>query len=265
METKIEKIVNWIKEETEKANANGVVIGISGGIDSAVVATLAKKAFPQNTLAIWMGIDSLKYARRNCNRVLLNLDLEETKIDLKPTLEQYIKDIFELEILGKKDLEAYTRKMNGEKLPRDMSYLELENYQEIIENIKTRLRITTLYAWAQRKNYLVLNTSNLSEIYVGYYKKWGDSVGDLAPIANLTRTEVYQLAKELELPKLIIETSPLVDSWDNKKSNKEEIEITYEDIDNFLANKEILEEKKVLIEKLHQENLHKLIGVKKID
>ncbi len=258
METKIKEIVNWIKEETKKAHADGVVVRISGGINSAVTVALAQKAFPKNIKVVWMGIDSTKYARRNCNRVLLALELKETKVDLKPTLDQYIKDIFELELpIAKGDVETFTRKVNGEVMPHDMSYLKLENLDDIIENIKSRLRTATLYAWAQRKNYLVLNTLSSSEIYVGEFTKWGDSVGDLAPIAHLTKSEVYELAKELELPELVIET--------NKEYDEGHKVLNYLDVDNFMAQKEIPSDKKTLIEKLHQEAELNLIGVKKIN
>ncbi len=264
MEQEINKIVTWIEKEVKAANAKGVVIGISGGIDSAVVAALAKKAFPQNALGLWIGIESSRSARRNALRVFQNLELEAISLNLKPTLDEFVKDIFALEIIADGDIVAFEKKINGEKLPRETSYLELPNYNEIIGNIKARLRTAVLYAWAQRNNYLVLNTSNLLEIYVGYYTKWGDGVGDLAPIAHLNKTQIYKMANLLNIPEMVISSTPIADLWSDQKTDEEEMGISYSNIENYLADKELDEGKRVLIENLHEKNKHKLIGLKKV-
>jgi len=152
------------------ANAKGVIVAVSGGIDSAVVAALAKKAFPENSLALWIDIDSSVTSKRNYLRTVNYLDIKSIELNLNYSYRASLKDIFEIKDIYK-NLESYEKYLKTNKAKIDYSYLKLDNLDIIKGNIKARLRMTALYAQAQKNNYLVLSTSNKSEIAVGYFTK----------------------------------------------------------------------------------------------
>ena len=132
-------LVEWIKEEVKKANANGVVVGVSGGIDSALVAYLAKQAFPNSSLGILMPINKER-----------DFDLQDgLELVQKFDLEHQVIDLYD-------EYHSLVNKLNP--------HLDL-----VKGNIQSRLRMTTLYAIAQENNYLVLGTDNKAEYYLGYF------------------------------------------------------------------------------------------------
>jgi NAD+ synthase len=183
-EAVVEHLVNWLREKVRSAGASGVVFGVSGGVDSAVVAAIAKRAFPDNCMALLMPCES------NLNDLIHGqafveefniphriVDLDNSFSLLSTQLGSYIKH----EGLKGKLLRA---------------------------NIKPRLRMLTLYYSAQARNYLVLGTSNKSEIMVGYATKYGDTAVDLQIIGDLVKKEVYELARYLQIQAAIINKAP---------------------------------------------------------
>ncbi|MDI6752513.1 MAG: NAD+ synthase [bacterium] len=206
----LDEISRWIKKEVESAGCAGAVVGISGGIDSAVVAYLAKKALGDSVLGLIMpcysGEEDIYYA----NLVIKSLGIRCEKIDLIPAYDKLIGT------LPKGDRLAYA-------------------------NLKPRLRMLTLYYFANSLNYLVAGTGNKSEIMVGYFTKYGDGGVDILPIGGLLKREVKKLAKELDIPKEIIKRPPGAGLWPGQ-TDEGEMGITYDELDSAIS---ALEEKRV--------------------
>lgn len=193
------QIVKWIKEKVKDAKKDGVIIGLSGGIDSAVTAALCKKAFPKTTLGLILSCNT--DVMEICDAVTMarKFNIKTKTISITP-----IYDMF---------------KTTFEKLPKMAS-----------ANIIPRLRMTALYAIAQKYNYLVVGTTNKTEYMVGYVTKYGDGGVDIEPIGDLLKKDVRVLAKHLGIPKDIIKKAPSAGLWDGQTDEKE-MGITYKELD----------------------------------
>ncbi len=220
-------IVNWLKEKVSEANAKGLVFGVSGGIDSAVVAALAKRAFPEDSLGVIMPCHSNPVDEQHGLLVANSFDIKIEKVDLTKTYDQLVQS------------------------------LNLKNANKMaLANIKPRLRMTTLYFYAQNYNYLVVGSSNKSEITVGYFTKHGDSGVDLMPLASLTKTQIRQLAEYLNVPKIIIEKAPTAGLWENQ-TDEQEMGFSYDVLDNYIMNKTGPEDIVEKIEIMNKRSEHK--------
>ncbi|CAB3289492.1 NH(3)-dependent NAD(+) synthetase [Methanocaldococcus lauensis] len=204
----IEKITNFIREKVNEANANGVVIGLSGGIDSTVTAYLCVKALGSDKV---LGIIM---PEKNTNPK----DVEHAKmVAEKLNIKYIISEITDI-------LKAFG---TG-------GYVPTREFDKIADgNLKARIRMCILYYFANKYNLLVAGTSNKSEIYVGYGTKHGDIACDIRPIGNLFKTEVRELAKYLGVPKEIIEKPPSAGLWEGQ-TDEEELGIKYETLDKIL-------------------------------
>lgn len=196
----IEAICTWMKEIVKDAHADGVVFGLSGGIDSAVVAGLAKRAFGDDALGIIMPIASNPQDEKDARLVAEALDLKTEKVDLTETYRALV----DASLDSKNDMAK--------------------------NNIKPRLRATTLYYYAQDRNYLVCGCSNASEFHIGYFTKYGDSACDLMPIVNFVKSEVVELAKELNLPKEVIEKKPTAGLYEGQ-TDEDDMGFSYDELD----------------------------------
>ncbi|QGZ97559.1 NAD(+) synthase [Mycoplasma sp. NEAQ87857] len=201
----IKTIQEFLKTKVANANAKGVVVGISGGIDSALVYALAKSVFKDKVTAIVMPIISMT-----------DSDLNHIK-----QLENTFNDQF-----------IYQDLTNG--------FLELKNIFNVtnelaIANIKPRLRMITLYAYAQNNKALVLGTDNACEVYIGYFTKFGDGGADLLPISQLTKGEVRYLASLMNVPEDIINKKPSAGLWDGQ-TDEVELGFSYKDLDFYINN-----------------------------
>lgn len=222
----INYLVNWIKNQVKKANKSGVIVGISGGIDSALVAVLAKKAFPNDSLGLVMKIKDMSKDLQDISKLVKKFDIKTREINLSNIYENFVDTL---------------------KLEDKMS----------LANLQPRLRMSTLYAIAQEKNYLVLGTDNLVEMYIGYFTKYGDGGVDLLPIVNLSKTQVYNLAKELGINEEILNKASSAGLWENQK-DEDEMKFSYKDFDQFLQDKSKLKKSVVdRIEYLHEISQHK--------
>lgn len=200
----IEELIQWMKDKVEKANAKGLVFGLSGGIDSAVIAGLAKRAFPESSLGIIMPCHSDPVDEEHGLLVSKSLGLETVKVDLSKTYDTYIE----------------STSLNSEnKMAK--------------ANIKPRLRMTTLYYFGQDLNYLVAGSSNKSEFVVGYFTKHGDSGVDLLPLADFVKSEVRDLARALNIPDIIINKPPSAGLWANQ-TDELEMGFGYDVLDNYI-------------------------------
>ena len=183
LEREAKNAIEWIKEYVEKTKAKGIVIGNSGGKDSATVLAMAVKAIgKERVISVAMPCFSKE------------TDLVDAKL---------IADTFEVPLL-KIDLSSAYQEMENEincQIPQGLT-------QEAIINIKPRLRMTTLYGIAQTLGYLVIGTGNLCEAMVGYTTKWGDNSSDLNPIGNFTVEEVLAIGKMLGVPEKILQKAP---------------------------------------------------------
>lgn len=213
-EAVVEHLVSWLREQVEAAGASGVVVGVSGGLDSAVAAVLAKRAFPDNCMALLLPCDSNFNDLMHGQLLVEEFDIPYRVINLDNAFT-LLSTLFE-------------------------SYIKLEGSQGKLlkANIKPRLRMITLYYSAQARNYLVMGTSNKSEITVGYATKYGDTGVDLQIIGDLVKTEVYQLARYLEIPEVIIKKAPSGGLWEGQ-TDEGEMGITYEQLDKYITTGQI--------------------------
>ncbi|WP_456419944.1 NAD+ synthase [Methanocaldococcus infernus] len=201
-----EKILEFIRNVVKEANANGVVVGLSGGIDSSTTAFLCVKALGKDKV---LGLILPEKATRK-------EDIEDAKkVAEMLGIKYYIIDITDvLKAFG-----LYTPTKEFEKIPDG--------------NLKARVRMCVLYYYANKYNYLVAGTANKSEIYVGYGTKYGDLACDFMPIAHLFKTEVRELAKKLGVPKEIIEKPPSAGLWEGQ-TDEGELGVSYEILDKIL-------------------------------
>jgi NAD+ synthase len=204
-----EFLVGWLEQQVNQAGCRGVVLGISGGIDSAVAGVIAKKAFPDNCMGILMPCESNP------------ADVEDGQLLAETFAIPYkIVNLDDIYQTAKTKYESYYQADDSRgKLMRS--------------NIKPRLRMLTLYYFAQALDYLVLGTSNKSEITVGYATKYGDNGVDLQILGDLCKEDVYALARYLEIPEKIINRAPSAGLWSGQ-TDEGEMGFTYADIDQYI-------------------------------
>jgi NAD+ synthase len=208
----IESKVEWIKKVLAEAHCKGVVLGMSGGKDSALVGILAKMA-TENVTGIIMPCQSKRnYLEDRDHALILNkkYDIQTLEVDLTSIKEAFAKLL---------------------------EPLDESNAVMAYANMNPRLRMITLYNFAQRKGYLVAGTGNLSEMTMGYFTKWGDGAFDLNPIADMTATEVIEMLKYLGCPKEITDKPPSAALYEGQ-TDEEEMGIKYVDLDRYIRTQE---------------------------
>ncbi|KAB3531462.1 NAD(+) synthase [Alkaliphilus serpentinus] len=236
IENRIDKVVEWLREKVKVSGTKGLLVGISGGIDSAVVANLIKKAFPENSLGVILPIKSNPKDVEDGLLLVKQSGITHIIIDLSPQQQEMLA-------LVNKTLQALNLFNEGNNKLTDA-------------NLRARLRMSTLYALANQLNYLVVGTDNAAEVYTGYFTKYGDGGVDLLPIATLKKYEVYQWAKALGVPQEILDRQPSAGLWEGQ-TDEAEMGTTYKAIDAFLNGEEILQKDQEIIERLHRISQHK--------
>ena len=242
----IEEINDWLIEYLKKSKCNGFVVGVSGGIDSALTSTLcARTGYPtlcidmpilQNENEINRAENHIKWLKKNYNNV------SHITIDLNNTFETF--------------------KSSVEKTENPNNNLSLANS-------RSRLRMTTLYYFSGIHNYLVAGTGNKVEDFgVGFYTKYGDGGVDISPIADLTKTNVFEIASKLNVIDEILKAKPTDGLWDDGRTDEDQIGATYSELewamvqkdnnktpDDFTGReKEVLE----ILMKFNSQNSHKM-------
>jgi len=214
-----QKIINWIKKELKDSGAEGLVVGLSGGVDSSVVAALAKEAAGEkNTLGLIMPCHSSLADFEDARSMAKKLGIKIRVVDLSEIFDRLVKI-----------------------LPRAGRIA--------MGNLKPRLRMMVLYYFANRLNYLVCGTGNKSELMMGYFTKYGDGGVDILPLGDLLKREVRMLAQDLGIPDSIIYKTPSAGLWANQ-TDEDEMGITYDELDEALERLEnrkrsLLAEKKI--------------------
>lgn len=203
LEKVAERISRWIADEVHRAGAQGGVLGVSGGVDSALVAALTAKALPGRALAVLMPCHSQPEDEEWGRLVIQTFGLESLRVDLTPVYDAFVGCL-----------------PPGSDLAR--------------ANLKPRLRMATLYYLANARNYLVIGSGNKSELSVGYFTKFGDGGVDLLPIGGLYKHQVRALARAVGVPQAIVERPPTAGLWPGQ-TDEGEMGITYDDLDAVLA------------------------------
>lgn len=234
LQQEMENAIAWIKQYVEDSNSKGIVIGNSGGKDSATVLAMATKAIgKENVLAISMPCNSQNSDFEDAKLVAEAFGVKFATIDLSSTYYEMEKEI-------------------NMKLTQNLS-------KESTINIKPRLRMTTLYGIAQTLNYLVIGTGNLCEAMVGYTTKWGDNSSDFNPIGNFTVDEVLEIGKILGVPEKILKKAP--NDGLGGLTDEEKMGIKYSQIAEMIETGDTDENAKREIIRRYQNSKHKRIVV----
>jgi len=240
----IEHIKKWLCSYHSQSSTKGFVIGISGGIDSALTSTLvAETNIPllciempinQNKNQVSRGKNHILWLKENYNNV------KSIECDLTGVFEQF----------------------------KSISAEKNKNQLLALANTRSRLRMTTLYYYAQLNNALVVGTGNKVEDFgIGFYTKYGDGGVDLSPIADLMKSEVFQLAKALKINKEILVAAPTDGLWDNDQTDEDQIGATYDELEWAMKNnqtKNLSKRQQEVIEiynKFHAANKHKMMAI----
>ena len=214
------ELVEFLRENFKKAGFSKAVLGLSGGIDSALVAYLLRDALgKENVLAIMMPYkssnpDSLNHAKL----VVEDLKISAKTIEITDMIDAYFKN----------EKEASSLRM-GNKMARE--------------------RMSILFDYSSKENALVVGTSNKTEIYLGYSTQFGDSACALNPIGDLYKTNIWDLSRYLKIPNELIEKKPSADLWEGQ-TDEQEMGLTYKEADQVLYR--MLEENKTVEEVLRE-------------
>lgn len=241
----INHISNWLKNYANESKVNGFVIGISGGVDSAVTSTLAAKTnlplicvempIHQQEEQVKRGVEHINWLKEQYPNV------SSVKIDLSSTFDNFINNI-----------------------PSN------ENPHELaLVNTRARLRMTTLYYVAQANNSLVVGTGNKIEDFgIGFFTKYGDGGVDISPIADLLKTDVYTIGKELGISNDILIAPPTDGLWGDDKTDEEQIGATYPELEwamSFNGEENTLSEREKEVLKIYNRlnkiNQHKMNAI----
>lgn len=236
-----EKISSWLRERAKAAGAEGFVFGLSGGIDSAVVARLCQMATPDHVLGVLLPCYSQAQDEQDALLVADAFKIPSVQVDLSKTFDA----------LGAALDHALT-----EQHPRYT--VDVVDIKQRLPraNIKPRLRMTSLYYVANALNYVVAGTGNRSEITLGYYTKYGDGGVDVLPIGGLLKSEVRALAREIGVPEPVITKPPTAGLWPGQ-TDEAEMGFTYETLEDYLNGKDVPAAVAKRIEQLKKVSDHK--------
>ena len=199
----IEDIALWIRHQATMAGARGVVLGMSGGLDSSVAALLCRKALGDAVRGLILPCHSDPQDEAHALLLADEIDINTVTIKLSPVFDLLVS------ILPSGDLLS-------------------------VANLKPRLRMIVLYYYANELGYLVVGSGNKSELMTGYFTKYGDGGADLLPLGGLLKTEVRKLARALGIPREIIEKPPSAGLWEGQ-TDEGELGISYEELDAALV------------------------------
>jgi NAD+ synthase len=216
----VNDIVNWLRQRAIAAAARGFVVGLSGGIDSAVVARLCQLATPGQVAGVIMPCRSDPRDEADAGLVADAFSIPTIRVDLEPTYDALLADM---------------RGALGALTPEMRPAVDDGAGRVALGNVRPRLRMTTLYFVANSLNYLVAGTGNRSEVTIGYFTKHGDGGVDVLPIGHLLKSQVRTLAKEVGVPQAIIDKAPSAGLWPGQ-TDEAEMGFSYADLERYLTN-----------------------------
>ncbi len=225
-------ILNYVNSMPKKAQS--LIIGISGGIDSSVSSTLC--------------------AMTGIKTIVLTLPIKQNmdQHDLSLKHQKWLINKF-------KNVEAHTINLDELFNSFKSTLLKFDN-DHGMANSRARLRMTTLYQVASANNGIVVGTGNKVEDFgVGFYTKYGDGGVDISPIADCNKSEVWELGKELNILKEVIEASPTDGLWDDGRTDEGQLGLSYKELEEAMNNENSLNREKYL--KIRKENLHKMEAI----
>ena len=231
-----ENRVAFIREILAESGCRGIVFGNSGGKDSALVGILCKRACETTLGALLPCATTVNYGSDTDDAIRL--------------AEQYGIESRTVDLTAARNAEIEALERSGTALN-----------DSAVSNIAPRLRMTTLYAIAAAEGRLVAGTGNRSEIYMGYYTKWGDGAADFNPIADLTATEIFEFLDYLDAPETIRRKAPSAGLFEGQ-TDEAEMGVSYAAIDRYINGGEVTPEEKAVIDRYHRISEHKRIGRK---
>jgi NAD+ synthase len=223
MKNGTEAIVEWLRQQLALSGARGFVFGLSGGIDSAVVARLCQIAAPGNVAGVLMPCHSDPRDEADAVLVADHFQIPTMRVDLAPAYDQLTVT-----------LQLAVKALPQELLPDPAHQTQDLKAKLPLANVKPRLRMTTLYFVANTLNYMVVGTGNRSELSIGYFTKYGDGGVDLLPIGNLLKSEVRAAARALDVPQPVIEKAPSAGLWLGQ-TDEAEMGFTYGELEDYLT------------------------------
>jgi len=233
MDTKqlADKLVLWIRDKVLAAGCRGVVVGMSGGLDSSVLAVLCHRAFPQSMLGVIIPCHSSQEDVEHAQAVASQFSIPSKKVVLDTVFDTLLQAL------------------PDEKVEPSVSQLAKGN-------LKVRLRMLTLYYFANQLKYIVAGSGNRSELSVGYFTKYGDGGVDILPLGNLVKGQVRELAGFLSIPQPIIDKPPSAGLWQGQ-TDEDELGFSYDELDRYLLTSEASDALRKRIESRIAANNHK--------
>ena len=223
-------IENFLEEQMEKNHAEGLILGLSGGIDSAVLAYICKRKFADKTTALIMPDTAItpKTETDDALKMISLTGIQYKLLDINPIVNEYS--------------------------------MYLEPNERAKGNLRARVRTNILYYYANAKNYLVLGSSDKSEYLIGYFTKFGDGASDITPIVSLYKLQVREIAKYLGVPENVILKKSSPHLWKDHEAENE-LGVSYEEVDSILY---CLFEKKLSVEETQKTTGIEMSTIEKI-
>ncbi len=226
------ELVSWIRDRVSVAGLKGTVVGMSGGVDSSVLAVLCHRAWPQSMLGLIMPCHSNRQDEQHAQAVADKFSIPTRTVVLDSIFDSLLK-AFPTD----GGVHATGRPANA--------------------NLKARLRMLTLYYHANQLNYMVVGSGNKSELSAGYFTKYGDGGVDILPLGNLVKAQVVELASFLDIPQVIIDKPPSAGLWPGQ-TDEEEMGLRYEELDRYLLTGKAEDKIRRKIESMVEAHKHKL-------
>ena len=226
-----DKLISWIRDKVSSAGCKGVLVGMSGGLDSSVVAILCHRAFPQSMLGVLMPCYSSQEDMKHAQAAATEFSI--------PTETVVLDNVFD----------TLLKALPGNEVDPNVNRLAEAN-------LKARLRMLTLYYFANSLGYMVAGSGNRSELSVGYFTKYGDGGADILPLGNLLKGQVKELARFLSIPQQIIDKPPSAGLWEGQ-TDEGELGLSYEELDRYLVTGEASSELKEKVESMIAAAKHK--------